>query len=323
MKAYYANAEVEFNELHVFRETTFVHKLQKTRKTLADQQNKLKLMRKAKVKEPDSIETKMFKVMKEIGVELSSYHGGSLNGKDIAKVMNNASHVFQAFATIFKEGKRPQCQLTDVDIDDLCLHFREVFVLWDGAFLLARTEHPTEQNGHFTTYLSYVNAAVHGSRDLGCTVTPKVHMMVKHVEFQMRNIRGGLGDKVEDWVERLHQTGIHLRQRFRTVKNPIVRALARDKAHYRNMHPDVAARVDAINEASMGNYVEKNIDNVTSRRNKQRDEKRSEAIQCFEEIRDKTLTWMKLLVDDANGVGDSEGAGQQWTAEDFPSSYRK
>ncbi len=28
-------------------------------------------------------ETKVFQVLKEIGVELSSYHGGSLHGKDI------------------------------------------------------------------------------------------------------------------------------------------------------------------------------------------------------------------------------------------------
>ena len=118
----------------------FVEKLKKTHQTLTNQQNKLKAMRTAKVKEPDSIETKMFKVLKEIGVELSSYHGGSLNGKDIKKVMNNAVHVFTEFASIFRQGKRSNCQMTDEDIDALCLHFREVFVLWDGAFSLARTE---------------------------------------------------------------------------------------------------------------------------------------------------------------------------------------
>ena len=48
-----------------------------------------------------SIETQVFKVLKEVGVELSSYHGGSLNGKDIKKVMNNASHIFDQFAVIF------------------------------------------------------------------------------------------------------------------------------------------------------------------------------------------------------------------------------
>jgi hypothetical protein len=39
-----------------------------------------------------------FEVLKEIGVELSAYYGGSLNGKDIKKVMNNATHVFEKVA---------------------------------------------------------------------------------------------------------------------------------------------------------------------------------------------------------------------------------
>ncbi len=63
-------------------------------------------MRKGKVRRQSSIETKVFAVLKEIGVELSSYHGGRFNGKDIKKVMNNATYLFDAFAVIFKEGKR-------------------------------------------------------------------------------------------------------------------------------------------------------------------------------------------------------------------------
>ncbi len=45
------------------------------------------------MKDQQSFETKIFKVLKEIGVELSSYHGGSLNGKDIRKVMTNACYI--------------------------------------------------------------------------------------------------------------------------------------------------------------------------------------------------------------------------------------
>jgi hypothetical protein len=150
----------------------------------------------------------MFDVLKEIGVELSSYHGGSLNGKDIKKVMNNATHVFDQVAEIFKEGKRPDCIMTDADIDARCLHFREVFVLWDGAFSLARTVNPMRQDTN--TCFQYVQAAVHKNAVLPCTVTPKVHLMLKHVTWQMQNIWGGLGDKMEDWVECLHQTGMRL-----------------------------------------------------------------------------------------------------------------
>ncbi len=93
------------NNLQSSRDGT-VNKLEKARRTLADQQSKLNEMRKGKVRRQSNLETKVFAVLKEIGVELSSYHGGSFYGKDIKKVMNNATYLFEAFTVIFKEGKR-------------------------------------------------------------------------------------------------------------------------------------------------------------------------------------------------------------------------
>ena len=116
--------------LEDYRKKTFVDVLMKTHKKVTEQLDKLKQIRSAKVKAPDSIETKMFKVLKTIGVELSSYHGGSLNGKDIKKVMNNATYVFDQLALIFEDQKRSDCLLTNDDIKALCLHYREVFLFY-------------------------------------------------------------------------------------------------------------------------------------------------------------------------------------------------
>jgi hypothetical protein len=127
-------------------------------------------------------------VSKEIGVELSSYHGGSLNGKDIKKVMNNASHIFDQFAAIFKEGKREDCLLADANIDLMCLHFWEVYVLWDGTFLLARIINPTDEDAE--AYQTFILAAVSGSKFLQCPITPKIHTMLRHVQWQIKNIPG-------------------------------------------------------------------------------------------------------------------------------------
>jgi hypothetical protein len=92
-------------------------------------------------------------------------------------------------------------------------------------------------------YQLYVDAAVQGSKDLQCTITPKVHLMLEHVEveWQMRNIQGGLGDKIEDWVKHLHQTGKCQQLRYSTAQTPVVCSLAREKANLQNMHPDVIA----------------------------------------------------------------------------------
>ncbi len=113
---------------------------------MADQQIKLKVMRSEKVKGWESIKTRIFEILKEIGVELSAYHGGSLNGKDIKKFMNNATHVFEKVVVIIKEGRRDNCILSEEALNAMCLYFREMFVLWDTAFLLAQTVNPMEQD---------------------------------------------------------------------------------------------------------------------------------------------------------------------------------
>jgi hypothetical protein len=119
--------------------------------------------------------------------------------------MNNATYLFDKFAGILKEGQKVDCQLEDHGIDTLCAQFKAVFLLWDGAFLVARTHHPDEVD--IAQYRKLVTAAVRGHKNLMCSITPKFHYMWRHVEEQMRRYPGGLGDKMEDWVERGHQVG--------------------------------------------------------------------------------------------------------------------
>ncbi len=87
--------------------TCLIKKLKKARHTLSDQQLKLKVMQTAKGKKEHSVERKMFKMLKDIGVELSSYHGKSLNGKDIKKVMNNATSFLMSLLSSLKQGTGP------------------------------------------------------------------------------------------------------------------------------------------------------------------------------------------------------------------------
>jgi hypothetical protein len=120
--------------------------------------------------------------------------------------------------------------------------------LWDGAFLLARMVYPMKNDTE--TIQTFVLAAVQSSAILRCPITPKVHTMLRHVEWQMKNIPGGLGDKMEDWVKHLHQWGMHQRRHFHTVQNPLICAVAREKAGSRNTHPDVFAQVEATNKGN-------------------------------------------------------------------------
>jgi hypothetical protein len=59
------------------------------------------------------------------------------------------------------------------------------------------------------------------------------------------------------WVEHLHQTGMRLRQHFHSVPNPLVCAIAREKVHSHNMHPEAIPHLDKTNEGNKQKLVAK------------------------------------------------------------------
>jgi hypothetical protein len=122
----------------------------------------------------------------------------------------------------------------------------------------------------------------------------------------MRSIQGGLRDKMEDWVECLHQTKKHERLRYHTVQNPVVHSLAREKANSRNMHPDVIAQTDKINEGNRQNLVESKADLLGTLQKRQRSFGQYEAMQYFMQDITKRLTWSTPLFND--GKVDSYGS---------------
>jgi hypothetical protein len=128
-------------------------------------------------------------------------------------------------------------------------------------------------------------------------------MILKHVEWQMTNIKGGLGNNMEDWVEKLHQTGMQIRQQFCTVQNPLVLALAQEKANSFNAHPDVIANLEAMNKRNKHKYVsEMKVDVIGTRQKRQSDIGRFDTMQYFGEIKDKKLMWSAILLSDDKGL---------------------
>ena len=71
-------------------------------------------------KTADGVESKMFKLLKTVyKVKIQAYHGGSLTGKDITKVMSNAHAIFPKLAEIFEKGKKEGI-MSKENIDKLC-----------------------------------------------------------------------------------------------------------------------------------------------------------------------------------------------------------
>jgi hypothetical protein len=139
----------------------------------------------------------------------------------------------------------------------------------------------TSSDRSFQNSKEWVDTAIQiaGSKHAGTYEAPKVHTMLRHVEWQMKNIPGGLGDKMEDWVEHLHQWGMQQRWRFCTVQNPLVRAMAREEASSHNTHPDVLAQIEATDEGNKRKLSEKNeVDILSIKQKMQREEGRIKGI---------------------------------------------
>ncbi len=156
-----------------------VDRSKQTRRLYSEQQKNLCVLQSSKAESAASLEMKLFKMLKGIGVKQSSYHGGSLNGEDIKKVINNATYLFGEFSLFLKLGKRDNCELSNKNIHGVCHYFQTVFVLWDGVFSFARKINPMEEDVQM--YGQFVGTAVTGHVNLGLTITLKVHLMLKLV----------------------------------------------------------------------------------------------------------------------------------------------
>ena len=113
--------------------------------------------------------------------------------------MSNASDTFKSFPDTLKKCKKDDCKLRDKEIDDICQSYANLCVLWDCAFSFASKKGPMKND--IVMPRRFVTAAVHSHVALGLNVTPKVHLMWRHVARQMQ-LTGGLGYKREDWVEK-------------------------------------------------------------------------------------------------------------------------
>jgi len=84
------------------------------------------------------------------------------------------------------------------------------------------------------------------------------------------------------------------------VQDPLVRALAREKAASRNMHPNVLAQVESTDVGNKRNLSEKKANPISIKQQKQRDEGRFQALEYFGHAKEETLTWAVVLFNDGN-----------------------
>ena len=64
-------------------------------------------------------------------------------------------------------ARREGCVFTDDEIRQLCGDHKNAFLLWDGAFSLARTVNPTAAD--YALYKRFIDGAVYYHIKIGCS----------------------------------------------------------------------------------------------------------------------------------------------------------
>ena len=158
---------------------------------------------------------------------------------------------------------------------------------------LARIINPTDEDAE--AYQTFILAAVSSSKILQCPITQKIHAMLMHVQWQMKNILGGLGDKMEDCLGQAPASMGDATAQAILHCAPLVCAIAREKATSCNTHPDVLAQVDATDTGNKQKLSEKKTDVTSTIQKLQRDVGRFQAMEYFDNIKEERLTWEDVL----------------------------
>jgi hypothetical protein len=241
----------------------------------------IKKFESARKKTNGSLESKLFAVLKVVGVELARYHGGSLIGKDVKRVMQHVDYIFDEFATILKNNKKSDCEMSDEDIDQMCQRYSNLLLLWDGAFSYARKIDPSQQD--IEQYQQFVTAAVNCHQAVGCTITLKVHLMLAHVAWLLGLIPGGLWDKAEDWLERQHQVQSSLRGRFAAVAAYEQKANCMQFASHEETHPALRRKRANVTANTSRKSTKPQEKRAEFQRQQVRNRMRCHALLCWKE----------------------------------------
>lgn len=210
----------------------------------------------------DSVYTEVDRIFQEYGANRSHYFGRAFQGVDIRKIMNMSEDLFGV------DGKIRKCLLLHVErfsenerviligkVNKKCDDVGQGMQLWDGVF--SHVHEPNHDEAHCVVTQARIDAAMAHMRDMGCSITPKMHGMEKHVVNQMRAARGGIGRLVEHWIEHYHQVGYRYDVAYDRVGSSVKAAEIRARSEKRSRHHQVQ-----LNKNLLHTFVKRKVTKV-------------------------------------------------------------
>ena len=155
----------------------------------------------------ESIYTSVDRIFQKHGANRAHYFSRAFEGVDIRKIMNKSDELFGVGGdirlTLLEQALDDTVKA--MKINKTCDDVGHALKLWDGAFSAIHVDDPTPE--HCDKTQKRIDKAMAHSRQMGMSITPKMHSMEMHVVNQMRTTPGGIGKHMEHWIEQYHQIG--------------------------------------------------------------------------------------------------------------------
>jgi hypothetical protein len=236
--------EVDYLKSQIDEYTEILAKTTPKIKKLKDQLDAYKKKRKTDV---NSVYTGIDEILQKYGIRRGAYHGGDLQGNDVMKLMEQAKDISADIADLMIRSKHAtRCKFNNDQISEICGQYETALILWDAVFAKCQIVSPTESDLVETeVYLQY---AMRKTRELGLSITPKLHGMEDHVIQQMRTYPGGIAMLIESWVEQYHQTGYGLDVKHKNQKSTLETAKVRIRKETTRLLPEVQQEIEKNKE---------------------------------------------------------------------------
>ena len=242
------------------------------------------------------------------GKSKGAYHGGQWNGKDAREAMKNPRKFYEGKRQILKEMKGEG--VDDSTIDDLCNDVISLLSLWHDVFHLLRKTSPTPADK--IELEKAIKKAVSKHREVGLSITPKVHLIEDHALFQYCNLPDGIAIFIEEFVEQNHQKGHQVEEQSKRIKNIDQQALCKANNIRARNNATIQQHIEQVNKGrSRGPYQRRDTKPSFVSPSPPKRQKKEESFSPLKKMGSLTSspTVLKgnggpgIEVDDADGLG--------------------
>ena len=182
-------------------------------------------MRKTKADRP--VRAEVQSILEKYEISSAAYHGGDLNGVCARCLLANAKTIFediQGYLLHYENDEKCSAEY----ILHFCGLYSSIFTTLDliTAKLRIKSGNTTVEDHDTLERSLRIFKELWDSADL--SYTPKVHSLLNHAAKQMRRFNG-IGDLLEDDVEKMHQIAGNFESRASRLKSANNRAFAQAK----------------------------------------------------------------------------------------------